>query len=250
VTSPKHPGNAFFVDVAERLGSVYLRYNFTMGTEQEVRFLIDHLGLRPGQRVLDVGCGPGRHAVALARAGLAVTGVDVSRKFLDIAADAARAAGVSAAFFEVDARTMPFDDEFDAVISLCQGGFGLMGDDDSLILKRMMEAARPGAPVVVSAFNAYFAAATLREGSTLDVDTGVHHEVATITTEAGADEPADLWTSVYTPRELRLLCLGVGLVPEAITSVEPGDYAVREPNMEMPELLLVARRPIGNKSGG
>ena len=36
---------------------------------QEVDFLVDALGLGPGQRVLDVGCGPGRHAHALARRG-------------------------------------------------------------------------------------------------------------------------------------------------------------------------------------
>ena len=61
-------------------------------------------------------------------------------------------------FFQVDARQMPFDDEFDAVISICQGGFGLMGKDDSVVLRRMAEAVRPGGIVVLTAFSAYFAA--------------------------------------------------------------------------------------------
>ncbi len=116
MTAPRHPGDAYFERVAEHLGAAYLRYDFTKGTAQEVAFLLELLDLPAGARVLDVGCGPGRHAVELARAGLAVTGVDVSARFLDIAAEAARAAGVGASFFEVDARQMPFDDEFDAVV--------------------------------------------------------------------------------------------------------------------------------------
>ena len=242
VTSKKHPSGPFFADVAEHLGEAYLRYSFTRGTAQEVEFLLELLRLPRGARVLDVGCGPGRHAVALAQAGLAVTGVDISARFLEIAAVSARAAGVSAAFFQCDARRMPFDQEFDAVISLCQGGFGLMGDDDSLILRRIAEAAKPGAPVVVTAFNAYFSVRHQLDAD-LDADAGVVHEVSTVKDEAGAEKTFDLWTSVFTPRELRLLAIGVGLIPEAIWSVEPGSYARRPPDLEQPELLLFCRKP-------
>jgi hypothetical protein len=69
------------------------------------------------------------------------------------------------------------------------------------------------------------------------------HELTTIRDEAGAEHEVDLWTSVYTPRELRLLALGVGLVPEAVWSVEPGDFARRPPDAEHAELMLLARRP-------
>ena len=56
----------WFEDIAEFLGPAYLRYSFTKGTEQEVGFLVDALDLGPGSRVLDVGCGPGRHALSFA----------------------------------------------------------------------------------------------------------------------------------------------------------------------------------------
>jgi SAM-dependent methyltransferase len=238
-----HPRRAYFEDVAELLGRAYLRYGFTKGTDQEVAFLIELLDLAPGQRVLDVGCGPGRHAIGFARAGLQVTGVDISQRFLDIAAEDARAAGVSASFFVVDARRMPFDDEFDAVVSICQGAFGLMGGDDALVLKRMMEAARPGGLVALTAFSALYEAKQGRPEASFDADEGVVHERTTVKDEAGAGHEVDLWTGVYTPRELRLLAIGCGLIPQAVYSVEPGDFSRRKPDLGHPEFLLVARKP-------
>lgn len=243
VGPPGHPGRPYFEAVADRLGEAYLRYSFTKGTDQEVSFLLDLLLLEPDARILDVGCGPGRHAIPLARAGFAVTGVDVSQRFLDIAAERARSASVPAAFFKVDARQMPFDDEFDVVLSLCQGGFGLMGRDDTLVLRRMSEAVKPGGRVIVTAFSSYYEARNPRARAVLDVDAGIVHERSEIKDEGGRDHAIDLWTSVYTPRELRLMALGVGLVPEAIYSTEPGDYARRPPDIEHAELMLVARRP-------
>lgn len=238
-----HPGSPFFEAVGDTLGEAYLRYSFTKGTAQEVAFLLELLALPKGARVLDVGCGPGRHAVELAKAGLDVVGVDVSRRFLEIAAQRCREARVKASFFEVDARQMPFDDEFDAVISLCQGGFGLMGGDDSVVLRRITESLKPRGRLVLTAFSAIFEAANKRENASFDVDAGVVHERTTIKDEAGVDHEADLWTSVYTPRELRLLAIGVGLVPERIWAVEPGAYGRNKPDSDHPEFLLVATKP-------
>ncbi len=246
-SAPTHPGTPFFSSVGDRLGANYLRYNFTKGTDQEVAFLLELLQLGSGARVLDVGCGPGRQGIALPRAGLSVTGVDVSARFLELARDRANRSDLGdgrLALFECDARAMPFEGEFDAVISICQGAFGLMGKDDSLVLRRMMEAAKPGGVVVVTAFSAYFEAAANRAEATLDPDQGIVHERTSIKTEDDAgDVEVDLWTGVYTPRELRLLALGVGLVPEAIWSVEPGGFSKRPPDLELPEFMLVARRP-------
>ncbi|MEA2506791.1 MAG: hypothetical protein QOH48_1409 [Actinomycetota bacterium] len=241
--APPHPGDPYFADIGERLGRAYLRYSFTKGTDQEIEFLLNVLELPAGARILDVGCGPGRHSVPLAKAGYNVTGIDVSLRFLELAGEAARDAGVGAAFFEVDARQMPFEDEFDAVISICQGGFGLMGADDSLVLRRMTEAARPGGRVVVSAFNAYFSAANLAADQSFDADKGIVHELAHIKDEDASDHAVEMWTSVYTPRELRLLALGVGLLPEAVWAVNPGAYERARPDRDHTEFLLIARKP-------
>ena len=230
----------WFEDVAEFLGPAYLRYSFTKGTDQEVTFLIDALGLQPGMRVLDVGCGPGRHAHALARLGIEVVGVDISQRFVDLAA---AAAPPGARFQRADARALRFDAEFDAAISLCQGGFGLVGEDDPSVLEGMVRAVRPGGRLALSAFSSYFAVRFLEEGDTFDAAAGVNHERTTIRNEGGDEREVDLWTSCFTPRELRLLCARSGLSVDAIHAVTPGDYAARPPDLDHPEWLVLATRP-------
>ena len=129
----------WFEPIADHLGAAYLRYSFTKGTAQEVDFLVDALGLEPGMRVLDVGCGPGRHAHELARRGIAVHGVDISRA---LRRPGPRHAPAGATFERLDARALAFDADFDAAVSLCQGGFGLVAGagEDATVLEGMARA--------------------------------------------------------------------------------------------------------------
>ena len=241
----------WFEAVAERLGSAYLRYSFTRGTRQEVDFLIAELALRPGSRVLDVGCGPGRHAHALAEAGIDVVGVDISQAFVDLAA---AAAPDGARFERADARDLTFDRAFDAVISLCQGAFGLCGtsvlDGDTAVIEGMARALRPGGLLAVSAFSAYFQLRYLEETDTFDAERGVNHERTEVRDPQGVAHEVDLWTTCFTPRELRLLAEIVGLEVAALYSVTPGDYGRHAVAVDRPELLLVARRPGAGDVGG
>jgi 2-polyprenyl-3-methyl-5-hydroxy-6-metoxy-1,4-benzoquinol methylase len=230
----------FFEDIADHAGAAYLRYSFTKGTEQEVEFLVAALGLQPGDRVLDVGCGPGRHAHALARRGFRAHGVDIAERFVELATEHAPD---GATFERLDARDLAVDGEYDAVISLCQGAFGLLlGTDDDGVLDRIARAVRPGGRVAVSGFSAYFQLRFLEATDTFDADRGVNHERATVKDEAGRDAEFDLWTTCFTPRELRLLAERAGLVAEHVWSVAPGAYRAAPPSTEAPELLLVGRR--------
>jgi SAM-dependent methyltransferase len=230
----------WFEDIADHTGETYLRYSFTKGTEQEVAFLVDALGLEPGHRVLDVGCGPGRHAHELARRGMQVHGIDIAQRFVDVATAGAPA---GATFERLDARALPYDAEFDAAISLCQGAFGLLGGrDDGAVLAGMARAVRPGGRVGVSAFSAYFQVRFL-EDSTFDADAGVNHERTTVKDPAGNEAEFDLWTTCFTPRELRLLAAAAGLEERGLWSVGPGAYARNPPTIDSYEFLLVAARP-------
>jgi SAM-dependent methyltransferase len=219
--------------LGDHAGAAYLRYSFTRGTEQEVAFLVETLDLRPGQRVLDVACGPGRHAHALAGRGMEVVGVDVSRRFVEVAAEAAPP---GAAFVRADAHRLPFGAVFDAAVFLFQG------DADAEMLAAVAGALRPGGRLAMTAFSAYFLVRHLEERDDFDVDAGVNHERTVVRDEEGREAEFGLWTACFTPRELRLLAERCGLVVRRLWSVAPGRYAPRPPDLELPELLMVAER--------
>ncbi|MGH9061741.1 MAG: class I SAM-dependent methyltransferase, partial [Acidimicrobiales bacterium] len=222
--------------VADHAGAAYLRYSFTKGTAQEVRFLVEAVGLHPGMRVLDVGCGPGRHARALRAEGIEVVGLDLALTFL-------RTAGPGS-WVRADARTVPFPNcAFDAVICLCQGGFGLLGGrGETAALAEMARVLRPGGRLALSAFSSYFAVRYLEEGDRFDADTGVNHEQASVRSPGGAEQDFDLHTTCFTPTELRLMAAGAGLAVDHLWSVAPGRYARRAPDLDHPEWLMVATR--------
>lgn len=237
----------WFEDLADHMGEAYLRYSFTKGTRQEVDFLETALSLRSDARILDVGCGPGRHANEFARRGYTVHGIDISERFIDVA----RANAEPGATFEVrDARSLPFVDEFDAVVCLCQGAFGLMIEDDGdeNVLRSITRALRPGGVLALSAFNAYFVVKHQTDCD-FDVARGVNHEVTDIRSPEGVIKQVDLWTGCYTPRELRLLAARVGLEVTAIHGVEPGQYSDSAPSLECPEHLVIALKTPSRRLG-
>jgi SAM-dependent methyltransferase len=256
VTDERH----WFEDVADHLGPAYLRYSFTMGTAQEVEFLTEVLGLEPGMTVLDVGCGPGRHAVALARAGISVIAVDISERFLEVGEDVAVREGVSdlIEWHRLDARRMAQDVRVagrgvDAAISLCQGAFGLGGPTDggdpqnlapdAGVLSGIGAALRPGGRLAVSAFSSYFQVRWLEDQDSFDAGSAVNHETTELRDTDGLRADAELWTTCYTPRELRLLAERCHLEVDHIWSVTPGEYQRTEPSIDTPEFLLLAHRP-------
>ncbi len=234
----------WFEDLADHMGRAYDRYAHTKGTVQEVDHLVDALNLVPGERILDVGCGTGRHAREFASRGMVVHGVDISERFVEIARDGAPG-GLT--FERGDARKLAlvagFEASFDVVVCLCQGAFGMMtadGDDDAVV-SGIARALRPGGRLALTAFNAYFAV-KYHDGAEFDAATGVSHERTEIRSESGVVRKVDLWTGCYTPRELRLLLGSHGLAVRGISSVEPGAYGSGAPTIESPGYLVIADR--------
>ena len=231
-------GEHWFEPLAEHMGSAYLRYSFTKGTVNEIDFIVSQLGLQPGARILDVGCGPGRHSHELARRGFLVHGIDISQAFIDLAT----ANAVEGSSFErMDARAMTFESEFDVAICLCQGAFGLMtaGGHDIDVLTGIRRALTATGTLALSAFNAYFAVKYFEE-AVFDAASGVNHEKTEVRNQDGEVLGADLWTGCYTPRELRLMLEKAKMNVRDIFSVDPGAYANAVPSLETSEYLVIA----------
>ena len=117
-------------------------------------------GRGPGTRVLDVGCGPGRHLVELHRIGYRATGLDLSQPMIDAARDTIREAGLVRA----DMRLLPFrQDAFDVVTSYFTS-FGYFDDegDDLEVLREVRRILKPGGSFLLDFMNADQVVANLR----------------------------------------------------------------------------------------
>jgi len=145
---------ALFTDYAE----IYDRESFTQGTLGECDFIESEVGGDRTVRILDVGCGTGRHAVELARRGYRVTGVDLSPSQIERARAKASAAGVAPDFRVGDARALPFNAEFGLAVMICEGAFPLMETDEMNfeILRGAARALRPGGKLIMTTLNGLF----------------------------------------------------------------------------------------------
>jgi 2-polyprenyl-3-methyl-5-hydroxy-6-metoxy-1,4-benzoquinol methylase len=120
----------WYQEFFEEMGIEYEDYPFTQNTENEVNWLVKEYLTNPEMRILDVGCGTGRHAINLAAKGYKnITGIDLSSTMIGAAREVAKEKKVSVDFRVGDARELPFENEFDAALCLCEGAFGLLEDD-------------------------------------------------------------------------------------------------------------------------
>lgn len=143
-----------FTNYAEK----YDNESFTQGTIGEVDFIEKEINNDKNSKILDVGCGTGRHAIELARRGYEVTGIDLSENMLNAAREKAQQTGVSVDFKATDARNIPFQGEFDLVIMICEGAFPLMETDEMnfQILENAAKALKKNGKLIFTTLNGLY----------------------------------------------------------------------------------------------
>ena len=116
--------------------------------ETNAEEFINRLGLKPGERVLDVACGSGNTAIPAAQAGAVVTGADIATNLLEQGRARAAAAGVTIQFDEGDAEDLPYTDaSFDVVVSM----FGAMfAPRPQLVATELVRVCRPGGRIAMA----------------------------------------------------------------------------------------------------
>lgn len=240
-------------------GKTYDKECFTQGTAGEVDFVERELGGDRAKRILDIGCGTGRHAIELANRGYRVTGFDLSEGQLRLAREKAAAAGVQIDFQRRDATRPHFHDEFEAAIMLCEGAFPLMETDEKnfAILTHAAAALRPGAKLMLTTLNALFPLfhsvkdflnaneSGAKTGElTFDLMTFRERAKLTFTDDDGQSHTITTNERYYTPPELRWLLHTAGFAQVDIYGCRLGEFSREDPlTPDDFEMLVIAERP-------
>ncbi len=185
---------------------------FVKGTIGEVDFIEKEINYNKSIKILDVGCGTGRHSIELAKRGYNVVGIDLSEAQLKRAKEKANEQGVKIIFKQCDACNMPFDKEFDLAICMCEGGFTLVENDDKdyEILKSVSKALKSGGKFILTTMNALYPITHPLQtpddhASNVSFDLNTFREKGTIeiTDDAGIKQIIEYDQRFYAPTELQ-----------------------------------------------
>ncbi len=142
----------------ENYGVKYDNESFTQGTLGECDFIESEIAFNKELKILDIGCGTGRHSIELTKRGYVVTGIDFSESQLKRASEKALEQNLNIDFRKQDARELPFSEDFDLAIMLCEGAFPLMETDEMnfKILQNAAKALKPGGKLIFTTLNGLF----------------------------------------------------------------------------------------------
>ncbi len=219
---------------------------FTSNTDFELDFLIREMPLHPGMKVLDLGCGTGRHSIGLAARGMKMTSLDISSGQLAEAKKKAEKAGLDINFIQADASDFSLNEKFDAAICICEGSFGLLSvDDDPLtheraILRNLAAVLKPGAPFLMTVRNAL---EIIRHYNDKDIAED-RFDPYTLTRTVklgewypGFDPEVKVKEKAFTPMELRLILENAGFELDLLCGGTAGSWDFHTLSMDEIELM-------------
>ncbi len=123
-------------------------------TNAEVRYLINKLNMKKGSTFLDCPCGIGRVSIPLAKKGIRVTGVDITKSYIEELDRKAKKEKLGITTQVNDMRKINFNSQFDFAGNLWTSfGFFEKRSDDKLALKKMFKALKPGGTFVLHVIN-------------------------------------------------------------------------------------------------
>jgi len=217
----------WYESLFENYAKTYDNESFTQGTIGECDFLEKELNFDKSLKILDVGCGTGRHAIELTKRGYSVTGVDLSESQLQRAREKAKENHLIIDFQCQDARNLQFDGEFDVAIMLCEGGFPLMETDEMNfeILKSVTKSLKPKAKFIFTTTNGLFPlfhsmsefyASVQEEGNSackskgFDLMTFRDHNIVEFEDDSGHKKSLECNERLYVPCEITWLLKSLG----------------------------------------
>lgn len=250
----------WYEELFENYAAKYDQEIFTQGTCGECDFIEQELNFSKNLKIIDVGCGTGRHAIELVKRGYQVTGIDLSDSQLKRAGEKAAAAGLTIDFRKHDARDLPFSAEFDAAIMLCEGGFPLMETDEMnfAILQSVSHALKENALLIFTTLNGLFPLFHSvnrfhqdqgKEGgaeyhsTNFDLMTFRDYNITTFEDDDGIRKELQCSERYYVPSEITWLLKSLGFASVEIFGARLGAFSRSDTlTTEDYEMLVIARR--------
>jgi len=258
--SARNDMKQWYESLFENYAKKYDEECFVQGTMGECDFIEKETGHDKSLAILDIGCGTGRHAIELAKRGYAITGVDLSESQLAWAREKAARENLAIDFRRHDARDLPFKEEFDLAIMLCEGGFPLMETDEMnyQILQSAARSLKPGGKLIFTTLNGLFplfhsvkdflAAASKEgkatyEGNSFDLMTFRDHNTTVIEDDSGNKKELQSNERYYVPSEITWLLKSLGFKRIDIFGAKLGAFSRNDRlTTEDFEMLVIAEK--------
>lgn len=250
----------WYEELFENYANKYDKECFVQGTLGECDFLEEELNYDKEKRIIDVGCGTGRHAIELSKRGYRVTGIDLSKAQLVRAREKAKQFMLEIDFQKHDARDLPFHDEFDVGIMICEGGFSLMETDEMNfeILKNITKALKDSGKLIFTTLNGLFplyhsvekvcgsvggeGAATYKS-NTFDLMTFRDHNITIFEDDMGNKKELACNERYYVPSEITWLLKMLGYREIGIFGAKLGGFSRKDKlTTEDFEMLVIAKK--------
>jgi 2-polyprenyl-3-methyl-5-hydroxy-6-metoxy-1,4-benzoquinol methylase len=250
----------WYESLFENYGKKYDNENFTQGTVGECDFIEKEINYDKSLKILDVGCGTGRHAIELSNRGYIVTGIDLSETQLTRARQKAESHNLKIDFQKQDARNLPFNHEFDVAIMLCEGGFPLMETDEMNyeILNCVTKSLKDHGKLIFTTLNGLFplyhsveefCASTTEEGNatyrsnTFDLMTFRDHNITEFEDDFGNKKTLECNERYYVPSEITWLLKSLGYKTIHIFGAKLGAFSKNDKlTTEDFEMLVIAEK--------
>lgn len=250
----------WYESLFENYGQKYDNEIFTQGTLGECDFIENELTFDKSLKILDVGCGTGRHSIELSKRGYTVTGIDLSDTQLARANEKAKKANLKINFEKQDARNLSFNNEFDIAIMLCEGGFPLMETDEMNfeILNSVTKSLKKNGKFIFTTLNGLFplhhsvekfCASTSNEGNatyrnnTFDLMTFRDHNITEFEDDFGNKKTLECNERYYVPSEIKWLLKSLEYKKIDIFGAKLGKFSRNDKlTIEDFEMLVIAQR--------
>lgn len=244
----------------ENYSQKYDNENFTRGTIGECDFIEQELKHDQASKIIDIGCGTGRHSIELTKRGYTITGIDLSDSMLAKAREKAAKECLTIEFLKHNAGNLPFEKEFDLAIMLCEGGFPLMETDEMNyeILRNVTKSLKSKGKLIFTTLNGLFplyhsveefCASGAEDGNatyrsnTFDLMTFRDHNITELEDDSGNKMVLECNERYYVPSEITWLLKSLGYGEIEIFGARLGRFS-RNDNLttEDFEMLVIAEK--------